>query len=111
VNRATPFAQLLEDCESVSPGQHEIEQDHVVIARASVPETLRAVARRIDGKTLFGKPLDDRLPDRLIVFDDEYAHSSNGKAAGTMCPRRRLIHVRSKSIENPAGLLRSLGKT
>ena len=75
------LAPFLEDRQAIYFGQHQIEDDCVVVGRAALIFADFAIFGSIDGKTLlFQTPLEG-LEERLVIFDQENPHAFDSPAA------------------------------
>jgi len=70
------FAKLAKNGQSVDLGEHDVEDDDVVLAIAGVPKRGLAVGGFIHGEAGLAKALNERLAKRLEIFDDEKAHAN-----------------------------------
>ena len=68
-------AQLLEDLETVTISELEIEDDSVVLVHQRQSACLLAGGRRIDGVRFIAQDPRDQLQNRFVVVDYEDAHS------------------------------------
>ena len=55
-------------------GQHEVEDDDIVIGGLGLVAPLFAVVGDVDGKPLFLKSLSQGTHKRFVIFNQEYAH-------------------------------------
>ena len=66
---------VLQESEAVNLGQHQVEDDGVVLGGAGLEIALLAVVGHIDGETLFLQTLAEDAGERLVVFDEQHTHS------------------------------------
>lgn len=82
-------AQGFEDGEAVDLGEHEVEDDDIVLSGAGEAESVFAVAGGIDSVTGFLEALDHGFAERCEIFDDENAH---GGARGKRTRKTEVEH-------------------
>ena len=70
----TPRFQLFEQPQSAPAGQHDIQQDTVVIVRSDLVERGCVIGRLLDDVMFPDKGPGHNLPQGGFVFDDEYFH-------------------------------------
>ena len=68
------FAKLAKNGQAVDFGEHDVQDDDVVLAVAGVPERGLPVGGFIDGEPGLAEALDERLTKRLEIFDDQETH-------------------------------------
>jgi len=68
------LAKLAKNGQAVDFGEHDVEDDDVVLAVAGVPKRGLPVGGFINGESGLAKALDERLAKRLEIFDDQEAH-------------------------------------
>ncbi len=61
------------DAESIAPGQHDVENDHVVVAVAAGGETTFAVVTLLDDEALVAQQVSDGAGQIVIVFDKKHS--------------------------------------
>ena len=72
-----PFAQRTADAVAVHPWQHHVEHDHVGGRLGRHPQTVDAVARRLDREPRRLEPLPQGADDLVVVVDDEHLHPTS----------------------------------
>jgi hypothetical protein len=70
------LAPIFQERQPVLLGQHQIENDDVVIGAARFEIGFLAVLGQIDGKTLFFQAATQRPGQRLMIFDKQNPHVS-----------------------------------
>ena len=71
------LAELAQDGEAVNFGQHDVQDDDVVLAIAGVPECGLSVGGFIDCETGFAQALNERFAKGLEIFNNEESHMAN----------------------------------
>ena len=66
--------QLLQQGQAVDLGQHEVEDDHVVVRGPGLEIAFFAVGGTVHGEALFLEPLPEGPGQGRVVFNQEHAH-------------------------------------
>src|SRR6188508_3528972 len=104
-NRGARRAQLLTDAEPVAARQHDVEDHRVVVGNRRVVERLVAVARNIDGVSLFAKTSRQHLRRTRLVFHKEDAHESEWLPGARIHPRSRSTVTRGHGVRTSATII------
>ena len=75
VSLALGSPKFLQDGEAIDFGQHEVEDDNVVLARLCVPETVFAIDSHVDRKAGIRQSFDDGQAKWRVIFNDQNAHA------------------------------------
>ena len=70
-------AQGLQDLPSVDIGQHDVQDEQVVLARHRQMQPVRAIARQIHDEAVLGQSLLQVLTGFCFVFDDQKFHTAD----------------------------------
>jgi hypothetical protein len=70
-------AQPPGDLQPVHAGQHDVQDDRVVVRLGRVPQRLRAVAGRVDGIALLLEATLEQQRQAHLVLHDEHSHASS----------------------------------
>ena len=70
------LAKFLEHLPAVEAGEHEVENDGVVVPSTGFVEALMPGSGFIDGVILFSQGFGDNLEQRWFIFDNEQTHGS-----------------------------------
>ena len=68
---------VLQEGEAVNLGQHEVEDDGVVLGGAGLEIALLAVVGDIDRKPFLLQSLPQGPAERLVVFDQQHPHQTD----------------------------------
>ena len=77
---ALGLAQFAEDGQAVDFGEHEVQDDHVVLAGAGMPQAILAVGGGVHGEAGFGEALDQGGSKGGEIFHDEDTHHRHRQA-------------------------------
>ena len=64
-------AELFENAQPIQAGQHQIENNHVVVVAQGIPKTLFPVARGIDREPCLAQALGQRLAQRFVILYEQ----------------------------------------
>ncbi len=67
-------AHAAQDLPAVTAGQHDVEDQQVVVAAQGQLLALVAIVAQVDGEACLGEPLAQVLADARFVFDDQQFH-------------------------------------
>ena len=67
-------APPLKKCQAVHLGEHDVEHDHVVRCASALDVRFFAVGRDIDGEPFLLQALPQCFQERLVIFNEQYAH-------------------------------------
>ncbi len=74
-------AQAAEDGPAVEAGEHDVEDDGVVVGLEGAVEALLAVGGGVDGVALFAEGVGEGGTEVGVVFDEEHFHERQPGAA------------------------------
>ena len=74
VRAQTVLAPTLQQRQTVFLGQHDVEDDDVVLGGARLEIAFLTVGGDIDGEAFFFQPLPKGADKRFVIFDQQYAH-------------------------------------
>jgi len=83
---AARLANRAADGEAVAPGQHDVEDQRVVVGGAGLEDRGVAVAGDVHGVRLLAQPLGQHVGRGRLVFDQEDTHGKNSTSGRSSSP-------------------------
>jgi len=102
-------ADRLDDRQAVEPGEHPVNDQHIVRLPGRQEETVSAVRCAIDDVALLSEPLRYVARGIVVVFDDEDLHRP--ESFGTEPLRRLRAPRHNKIVPMASGMPEAIGST